>query len=84
MKCLTSSASLWPGARSTPEETSTIEAPVILIASPTFSGVRPPESANGAREACERLPVEGDAVAAGKGCGGIGLGIEQDHVGDVA
>ncbi len=58
---------------------------MILIASPTFSAVRPPDSAKcrRLRQRRERAPIEGQAVAAGKGSGGIGLGIEQDHVGDV-
>ena len=77
----TSSASFSPGARSTPEETSTSEAPVALIASPTVSAVEPPDSAKGACEPDERLPVEGDAVAAGKRARRRGLGIEQDVVG---
>ena len=41
------SGSFSPGLDSTPEETSTIGAPVARMASATLSGVRPPESMNG-------------------------------------
>ncbi len=51
------------------------------MAAPTVSGVRPPDSAKGARETLERAPVEGDTVAAGKRRAGIGLGVEQNVVG---
>ena len=80
MKFLTSSASLSPGARSTPEETSTRAAPVARWPRRPFRG-----QAAGERErrgeAFERQPIEGDAVAAGKRRGGVGLGIEQNMIG---
>src|SRR6476661_1181291 len=47
MKARIISGSLTPGARSTPEETSTPPAPVTLTASATFWALRPPETMNG-------------------------------------
>src|SRR5262245_47598980 len=52
MKQVTRSGSFSPGARSTPEDTSTSAAPVMAMAAATVSGVRPPDSANGAPKPC--------------------------------
>src|SRR5262249_17084318 len=49
--------SFCPGARSTPEDTSTPSARVMRSASPTFSASRPPESMNGTvRSTCPSNP----------------------------
>src|SRR6185369_10954429 len=48
MKRLTKARSFSPGPRSTPDETSTRAAPVSKMASPTVSGVSPPDKAKGA------------------------------------
>src|SRR5579875_225717 len=47
MKAAISAGSFTPGARSTPEETSTAFAPLAAIAVPTFAGVNPPAKIQG-------------------------------------
>ena len=76
---------LTPGALSTPEETSTICAPLTAIARATLSGLRPPARNQGwlKRWPVQHLPVEGDAMAAGPGGVRGGRGIEQQHVRDI-
>ena len=62
-----------------------MRAPVRRMASPTFSGVRPPERAKGTwPHGLQRAPVERDAVAAGEDRTRRGLGVEQDEVGGVS
>src|SRR5262249_54005191 len=71
MKARILSASFSPGARSTPDETSTPGAAVMRSASTTLSASRPPESMNGARvctfsssRQSKRLPSPPGRVAA--------------------
>src|SRR5581483_1136577 len=73
MKLAISLASFSPRARSTPEETSTREAPVTLIASPTVSGVKPPDSANGALAPMSACQSKGTPLPPASGASGAAL-----------
>src|SRR5690606_35265301 len=55
MKASMSPGDFRPGAVSTPDETSTVFAPVTRIASPTLSGVRPPDSIQGISGRCPAI-----------------------------
>ena len=70
-------------ARSTPEETSTVVAPVARIASATLSGVRPPASIHGAGAGQPRSSDQSNraALPPGPGGGGRRLGLQHQRVG---
>src|SRR3990170_3933975 len=72
-KRLTSSSSFSPGARSTPEDTSTKDAPVSLMASPTVSGVRPPDSAKGGLIPLRASQLKGTPLPPGSSASGEAL-----------
>ena len=77
-------SSLTPGARSTPDETSTPRAPDSAIASPTLSGVEPArqQPRDFWREIARQAPVERPAVAARQHGVLRRLGVDQQPVGD--
>ena len=84
MNARISSGDLTPGAVSTPEETSTPDAPVTRSASATLPGRRPPDSSHGTSRSRPAAidQSNGRAEAARPGGARRRLGVEQDRVGD--
>ena len=84
MKRRTRSGSFSPGARSTPEDTSTIDAPVTASASADIVRVEPARQREGPldRRTAESAPVEREPMTAGMFGAGRRFGVEQDHIGN--